>query len=303
MSIFVPPRLTEEYRKEKLAHPSLSHETVMRIAKDHLKYEACPPDLAWESRQGVKDYIQQETKRKGPYYALITGVLHGAPADYTKTQPFVEGIVKAGPEHWLDAEKVRAFLNTPMKSGPGRPETYQFSKLRAPVVAEMSKCYLENRENPTVCAEPGRIKGIGLKGSQLIREYLGDENAVAVDRHVFNYVCGKNPEWCKEARKKIQWRSHGMWIPEDVQRDAADIVRAMAFECGKTPADIQTAAWLKGACESARVRKAVKKARVWLGPDKVVHCHLKTLEGPKARKPPMVVRKPRPVPRGVRPLY
>ncbi len=285
MSIFVPPRLRKEYLKERKAHPTLSHETVMQIAKDHMSYSACPPDLAWESKQGVKEYIQSETRRQGPYYALVTGALHGAPVNYSDTQPFVEKIVEEGPEAWLDVDKVRKFLRSRISG-----KSYLFWKERAPVLVEVSKCFLENRENPLACTAPGRIKGIGLKGSQLMREYLGDDNAVAVDRHVFGYVCKHRPEWCKKVMPRIQLQKGKITIPEDVQKEAADHVRYMAFECGKTPADIQTAAWLKGACEGAlKHAKRPSDAVVWLGPEKKIYCAKKSIEAPRKaleRRPP-----------------
>ena len=268
--------------------------------------DSCPPELEWETRQGVREYIQRKT-REDPYYALVTGVLHGAPADYTATQPYVDEILRQGPEHFTRASENARFLNTHLKGAGGRPVRYQFSRQKAPVLAEMSQCFLDNINKGRMgaakhCANRD-VKGIGRKGRNLVLEYLGDDNAVAVDRHVFNYL-NLYRGWTPP--RKVVWGSHGIRVDdEEIQEAAEKEIKRIAHECGKKPSEVQVAAWLKGACD-ARLKAKGRKGKpvVWMGEDKIIQCrereHLRP-SGYQIRR----TKKPRraTAPAKVRPLF
>jgi hypothetical protein len=225
---------------------------------------------------------------------LVTGALHGAPVDYSQTQPYVDAVVEKGPEAWLDAEKNMEFLNKPIKAQGGMGYRYEFSKKRAPVLAELSKCYLHNqqvgmndREAALNCAHvhPHDFKtkraqkkrayrlipGMGRKGTALMREYLGDDNAVALDRQVYKYISEKHG-FIPSVKPRLT--NHGMSIPDKAQEEGEYLVKKLAAECDMTPADLQVAAWTWGACDSrTRTRRKHRgSSTVWLGPDFVLDC-------------------------------
>jgi len=203
--------------------------------------------------------------------------LHGAPADYTQTQPFVDEIVRQGPEQWLDEDRNARFLNTPLEK-QGRSYRYQFSRQRAPVLADLAKCYLggvesgyTQRDAALECAAPNQFKGIGRKGAMLMREYLGDPNAVAVDRHVYNYLIQKHGFIPSEQPRHT---SHGVNISDKVQREASWYLTKIAHECGREPVDVQVAAWLWGACHARTRAKRRHRGEplVWMGDELIIDC-------------------------------
>jgi len=263
------------------------------VVAKHFRECIAKRELEWELTQGVKEYIQKEAARD-PYYALATGAIHGAPVDYSQSQPFVEEVVRRGPEAWLDPKKNAEFLNTPLENEPGKVYKYRFSRTRAPVLAELSQCYVHNmdmgmseknaaqmcaRQRPIDWKTAGakkrggylQITGMGRKGIALMREYLGDEDAVALDRQVYKFLVDKHgfiPSI--EPRKG----NHGISIPDKVQMEGEYEIKKLAQDCGVKPVEIQVAAWLWGACESrTRERKKHRgRATVWLGPGKTIDC-------------------------------
>jgi endonuclease III len=276
-----------------------------------MNHESCPIDLSWEMKQGVKEYIQGETD-KDPYYALVTGALHGAPVDYTQTQPFVDEIVAQGPERFTDASFNEKFLNTPI-----RGSAYEMSRQRAPVLAELSRCYIKGRreglgdvEAALDCTDYTQLAGVGRKGANLMREYLGDENAVAVDRHVWKYACmyrGFCPVGEHGEELKVTYGNHGVRIPEKVQVAVEGYIKDIAAECDKTAAEVQVAAWLKGACDSKieeRIKKRGGDPQIYLGEDFSVNCGKRFYESPSTGilHKPSSVRRDRP-PRKVQAMF
>ena len=185
------------------------------------------------------------------------------------------------------------------------------SRQRAPVLAELSRCYLkglkEGRgevEAALDCTDYTRTKGVGRKGANLMREYLGDEDAVAVDRHVWKYACvykGFCPIGPGGKELKVRYSNHGVSIPEPVQEAVEGYIKAIARECDKTPSDIQVAAWLKGACDSKmeeRIKKRGASPEIFLGDDFSVNCGKRFYDAPTHRimhkpKPPRAERAPR----------
>jgi len=232
-------------------------------------------------KQGVKEHIQSVTK-DNPWYALVSGALQGLPVDYSATQHYVDQIAATPPEKWLDPDKNATFLNSIIKGV--KKQRFQFSRQRAPLLAEMAKCYLgyqalgfSPRDAAWNCAGPV-YKGVKRKNSNLMREYLGDENAVAADRHVFTYVCVKKGV-CPPYRKT----NKGIMVPDSSQAIVEDEIRRIARECGKKPIDVQVAAWLRGTCDSRRTRRSIKDQSVNMGRDaegrvKVIHCAKKIIE-------------------------
>lgn len=246
--------------------------------------ESCPLDLMWEEKQGVKEYIQRKTD-EDPYYALVTGALHGATVDYTVTQPYVDIIVDRGAEDWTDAKTNIEFLSHPQKNGQ-----YLVPEPRGEALAKISKCYvdkreagLEKREAAMACSDltrKNRLHGFGRKGTQLMREYLGDENAVAVDRHVYTYMClkyGVCPPCTADP-------GFGIGFSDKSQRIVEEALAVEAKKCGKTPVEMQVAAWLKGACDS-RMNSARSGTNIYLGEDMIIDCTLKDLDNDIPLKP------------------
>jgi len=106
-------------------------------------------------------------------------------------------------------------------------------------------------------------RGIGPKTRDLMREYLGDSNAVAVDRHIMNYVCNV-AGLCHVGKKK------GKPITKKQYDDIKDTVRKIAKRYDVTPAELQVSLWLKEACQSQMQKR--KSNKMWLGRGETIDC-------------------------------
>ena len=125
------------------------------------------------------------------------------------------------------------------------------------------------REHPLVRearAAPVTIRalGFGRKSANLLLEYLGDPEAVAVDRHVtywaFRGVPGKRGGVLKREFKQMRagriigrTRDTGLFargdeITDEVFDKVTAIVHRAADRCGVEPAALQVAAWAWGVC-------------------------------------------------------
>jgi endonuclease III len=268
----------------------------------------CPPDLAWESKTGVKEYIQKRS-REDPYFAVVTGALHSGQVTYDKQQKFVEKIMKEKKKHGiktlLDESKVRKTLHkAQLWEGKSRQlvkstecyidvcgvqgrECLTKPKVREDLVScmqsaqsrirrELSQQHPEwlKKSNPsdkmTILDKKVQSAGFGQKTSDLVREYLGDNNAVAVDRHVGAYVCNTRG-FCPVMKKGGKFNfDREAQIPPHIYRQIANEIRAIAKECHKKPADVQVAAWTKGVCDS-RLREHMNP-RFFVGEGKYVDC-------------------------------
>ena len=183
----------------------------------------------------------REVTRLNPWFAVVSGVLHGGQVEYSRAQAVAEFFAAQDPHDLLDPREVERLL-APMLPPPkppapkSRAEQLRLFGLGAVGqaldpqygvgtvsrrVAAAARGYLRalpekrRRLNKTdvdrvvysVCAQcridalskaqqrrvefdlgPAEKTGIGRKAGALAREYLGDDRAVAVDRHVAGYV-------------------------------------------------------------------------------------------------------------------
>lgn len=133
-------------------------------------------------------------------------------------------------------------------------EGSQLWKSRANTVRDTTRIYNEVCEDPQYCRTPtGREElvqrieeeahGINQKTADLLREYLGDEDAVAVDRHVWRWLNnqGGAPHPQEQART-MPSKTDYFFLSE--------VLRNIAKTCGREPVHQQVAAWLKGACDA-----------------------------------------------------
>ena len=275
--------------------------------KKHM--QSCPPELTWESKQGVKEYLQRRTKQD-PYFAVVTGSLHAGQITYDKQQKFVEKIMRHKQKHGiktlLNENEVRNTL-----------QGAQLWEGKAKHLVKSTQCYIDHcgyqgrdcltkpkaREGLVGCMQSAQTKiknellkehpewnkkehpgdhmtliqkkiqsaGFGQKTSDLVREYLGDEQAVAVDRHVGDYICKKRgfcPLMKKGGKFKFEKERD---IPPHIYRQISQQVRHVAKQCRKTPADIQVPSWLRGVCDS-RLYQRPGPTNIFIGEGKYVNC-------------------------------
>lgn len=166
-------------------------------------------------RQGVRalEYLQKRT-RDDPFFAIASGFMHAGQINYRIQQAVVERLV-ADPDR-------EALLSTPEGAKTMLLRRYTGSQMTPgkiegwPYVMDCWKKYCKTPQDPSgrACVspppgEPGHGKlparailmmrclrnlpstpgaGIGPKSRNLLAEYLGCEHAVAVDRHVGNFV-------------------------------------------------------------------------------------------------------------------
>ena len=226
------------------------------------------PDLSKCDLQKGKDgleYPKQRTK-ENPFFAIATGALHGGPIKYDAQQKHVERISKLDPKDMTHQD-----FNEDILKGKG----VQYWQTRANALTDAARCYQKHCKNggKSCLREPKRNKlmnciaittrGIGQKTRDLMLEYLGDQNAVAVDRHVMNYVCNIKGV-CYPGKQK------GKPITAKQYSEIKKEVRKIARSEGITPAHLQVAIWLKEACK-AHV-KVQRKTTMWLGEGKTVNC-------------------------------
>jgi len=156
----------------------------------------------------------------------------------------------------------------------------QFWPRRSKVLSDATKCYIKHcyeggKDKAKKCATKSEVRdelmncikdevrGIGPKTRDLMREYLGDPDAVAVDRHIMNYVCNV-AGLCFPGKKK------GKPITMKQYEKIKETVQDIAKKFDVTPAELQVSLWLKEACQSQM--KKGKSDKLWLGKDKTVDC-------------------------------
>ena len=210
----------------------------------------------WMFDQGeaALDYLKARTRRNVAF-AAATAALHSGPVLYEATQPFVEEVSRSDPRKFLDPEKNERFLSK-------RARKYRFPKRGARALADTMKCYIDLCESDDQCVYGGenynefvnclgKSHGVGIKGLDLAREYLGDPEAVAVDRHVMDWAVNK-----ADIYDPKRWRRKGDSIAIPDYLGAQEATRLYAGDCGaETPADLQVGAWMSGVCETRNVVK------------------------------------------------
>jgi hypothetical protein len=222
------------------------------------------------------DYLIKRTK-EDPFFLVATCV-HAGHIPYNYQQQFAELIMEMPEElrqKLVDPEFAYKVLTNKWLDGK---KDASHAKMIAPVVAAGARCYYDT------CGKQGckkdkdlweivscmeDVKGIGNKMLNLMLEYIGDKDAVAIDRHIGDFMCNNMKVYCpsKGAFKK------GASIPEKQYIEMLEVFRRSAEECGLDPAELQVSAWLKKACE-ARIAatKMPRKRTLYLGRGKVMDC-------------------------------
>jgi endonuclease III len=208
-------------------------------------------------------YLQKRTKKE-PFFAFATGALHGGPITYDAQQKYVEKISGLDTIKMEDEE-----YNKKLIKGA------QFWPTRARSLAFCAKCYNKHcgkdgkkcltnvgRETAMKCLDSHQSQ-IGRKTKDLMREYLGDNNAVAVDRHVMDWVCN-TANICFTGKVKGKPIS-----PKEYERIKLE-VRKLARKHHVDPAVLQVTLWLKGVCKSKTERRTGDN--IYLGEGKSVKC-------------------------------
>lgn len=154
--------------------------------------------------------IQQITN-KTPWFAVASAVAHGGEVEYETAQRVADALSKLPPSSFLDPSFGAKAIRT-ASGGVGIGTRHDVEK-SGRHLAEAAKCFISScarnpREKGTACVtkKVNRDKlyrclrygktGVGVKAADLAREYLGDPEATAVDRHVMNYACSRSDANC-----------------------------------------------------------------------------------------------------------
>ncbi len=257
--------------------------------------ETVRPEIA-ETRRNILPYLRR--RGEDPLFVLASGVMHGGPFNYEYQQPFVEAIVRDGdPHNFTDPDRNEEFLRTGFVPGE-KPEQIQATLTGKPAItprkrtamaykvlskrmAEAMKVYIKACGDDGVrCKEKNgqidlmnRLRDVsGFKVAPKIRalmwEYFGDDDAVAVDRHVANWACKDARLVCAVDNEgnEIKWKK-GDNVPQKMFDVVGDAVRDEAPKCEITAAELQVAAWTKGAC-----RATGRKGNLYLGEGGSIPC-------------------------------
>jgi len=253
------------------------------------------PELKYTIEKALPYLIKRS---HDPLFVAASGVLHGGPVTYAHQQKWVERIVQIGdPRSFTDAKRNEEFLNTNPNPFLGhkrhltRGGSAQMWKGMADRLAQTMKVYIDVcGVKGEACKPDPKVRGLtekqeeflkaldnvrGFKGAPkiraLMREYWGEEDAIAVDRHVANWACNDAGIVCPTDGKgnKVTFQK-GEPIPDDFFENVADAVRMYADRCGVKPIEMQVAAWMKGACAS----NAYKPLYLGEGEGGIIQCAL-----------------------------
>jgi len=251
--------------------PAKPHKRVCGVTKKEL-------DLGREAL----DYLISRTK-EDPFF-LVTTCVHAGHIPYTYNQQFAEIMMEMPDElrrKLTDEKFAYEFLSKQWVDGY---RGASHAKQVAPIVAKAARCYYATcfgdskkegckteRDLWELVACLDDIKGIGNKMLNLFLEYIGDSDAVAIDRHIGDFMCNDLEVYCppKGVFKK------GKSIPDKMYRDMIEIFRTTSEECGLEPAHLQVSAWAKKACEARmKATKMPRKRVLYLGRGKVLDCNV-----------------------------
>jgi hypothetical protein len=243
-----------------------------------------------EEGKKVLDYLRK--RAEDPLFPILMGVFHSAGVPYEQNQEWVEYILaerekldileKMGLQDRID------FLLTPKP--PVTTKSASAPAGRAFLLSPAIRCYKEvcepiprsctsqsteeSRDKLFGCLSRERrleweklppekkkviIAGFGKKITDLMREIMGDDDAVAVDTHVSRWLKDivkiynfRDP---KTKRQLIERGEHGAEISDKAYKIAQEKIRKKAKEWGVTPAELQITAWLLGACSERNYGK------------------------------------------------
>ena len=208
-------------------------------------------------KTGLK-ILREETKNT-PFLAAGTIAIHGYNVPYESGQRYVEAFAdmwhKGEKEKVKDPEFVREFCNRE-EAGP----TIGFVKQRCELIPEVAECFEEfcgddgqkcvtdprARNQFLKCAK--EIEGVGRKLIDLAAEYLGDDNAVAVDRHVARWAVKTGVYKPKTPAEEERIWEVGRISPL-VYNKIAEAIRKVAEQVGVKPAEFQVGVWHITKCE------------------------------------------------------
>lgn len=231
----------------------------------------------------MADYLRGRTRGDALFVAL-TGVFHSSAVPYERHQQWVE---------WLMDNKSLALelghrsvdeIEEFFQSGPANLPGLVNRRSRANMYPGAIQCYedvcgadgkgcatysggdalvrcmVEHARGPR--DEGSKAGGIGPKTRNLLYEYIGDPTAVAVDRHVFRFLCNNGiyvpkdekgrplADCCDSFLKDPAHPQAGYNLGEPWYSRAKDAFLEYAADCGANPVDLQVGAWFKGVCGS-----------------------------------------------------
>jgi len=174
------------------------------------------------SKQDIEEgrkLLQKSREIKDLWTILVREILSGVPQNIeTCYERCCREILAVSPEK-INEESVISILK---KNG------YRFPKKKGEKLAEVAKIYFKNNGDRLKLI--GRLAyRIGRKSFDLILEDLGDDDAVAVDRHVARF-------FNLESDRKIG-------IGNKTYDEAQRMVRKLAREKNEKPAVIERAIW------------------------------------------------------------
>ena len=249
------------------------------------------PELK-EAVEGSVPYLIQ--RGKDPWFVVASGIMHGASVPYERQQRAVEEMVRQGPLAFTSEKKTLAFFR---KMGAANfdkdaKKTVDAVKVFREACGDDGVKCTEARGQSRVMDDLRSVPGFnGPKIRALMWEYFGNEEAVAVDRHVTGWLCNEakllsyvGPKDSKTGRRSRQY-AKGDVISDAFFETAAQVVRDEARRCKVTPAELQVAAWIAGACRpKAASFKHRRTDGLFLGEGYTIDCskfpeHVEPLDG------------------------
>lgn len=274
---------------------------------------SAPLDL--EAGGGALDFLRARSA-EDPFFAALTLAFHSGPFPYSEHQMALEESLAAGPEALLTEEDAKKTVCGRGLTGAGqRARLVPFvarkyiehcgadgSRCRTPEAFEKLLTAVRQKgldgdkklglvgerdaivlaPNETLCPEDRPVSkpvyiGMGGKIRELVREYVGDPNGVALDRHVTRWLCEDEGvvDQGNEARKAcvnaITKKGKPVRCKGDVkfttnsEFGGSYAVLKKAFlkkakQKGVTPAHLQVSAWWARVCGNSMA--------VWLGTKK-----------------------------------
>lgn len=249
------------------------------------------------------EFLKRRTK-EDPWFAGLTLVFHSGPFPYSEHQMVLEEALVEGAEAVTTIEGAKAAsCNRKITGGSQRAKVLPFVAKKWLEKCGRDGCRTDEEwkrfltairgekipgdkgrglkgERPSISLEKGEVVcendppaptkipiGMGAKIRELVREYLGDEDAVALDRHAARWLCEDEGVTGKEAKKACKAAMRGQkcsgevaFGPSEYAGAYATLRKAMqdkAKEIGVSAAVLQVSAWWARVCGSSKC--------AWLG--------------------------------------
>jgi len=201
---------------------------------------------------------------KDPWWATANVVMHAGGILYETQQPHAERVAAVGHEPFLQggAEALRLLRGAQL--APSRLVMLHGASrcYRRHCADEPARCRGDLRDSYIDCldqyaktpwnVQKGRAAGgLGSKSIALLKEYLGDPDAVAVDRHVLNFLCEAGRGFCMvnpKTFKRQRWTDKAVMPSKPLVRAATKVMQNLAHECGVSAAELQVAVWTQSVC-------------------------------------------------------